>query len=349
MVSETSGWRRLKGRFLKFWRTENPKMAVVRDIVVAAGIVGLLLAAIWIYSGQPLNQAPVVSVESGSMMHGPFGSGARGNPTDYDNPPFGRIGTIDPGDIVFVKQVDEPSDVEVAFDAGHRGGYGGHGDVIVFMPNGEGKRTRVIHRAMLWVEASTEGCQPGVDCEYIVPAFCNNPFLDEWAGRSTHGLEKYCEGSSEPLIMRLERDGLVLEITEGFPCSNGSTTCSRFYSGFITKGDNNGAPDQQRMTGISGPVQIEWVIGKARGEIPWFGLIKLALYGNRSYNPATDPTAGANWKILAATAPWDIWLSLFLALGILISIPMMIDLVTRQVAKRRRKNQGPPPERPGPG
>jgi signal peptidase I len=335
---------RFKERFLKFWHTDNPKMAVVRDVAVAAAIVGLLLAIIWIYSGQPLRQAPVVSVESGSMMHGPFGSGSSSSPTHYGNPSFGRIGTIDPGDIVFVKRVDGPEDVEVAFGAGGRGGYGGHGDVIVFMPNGEPGRTRVIHRAMLFVEAVPEGCQPGVDCTYRVPAFCDNPGLDEWAGRSNHGLGKYCEGSRDPLVLRLERDGLVLDIPAeaAFPCASGGMTCPAFHSGFITKGDNNLAPDQQRQSGISQAVRIEWVIGKARGEIPWFGLIKLALYGNKSYNTGTDPTQGSNWKILAASAPWDIWLSLFLALAILVSIPMGIDVVTTRLSKRKR-GQGPPP------
>lgn len=345
MPSESSGLGRLKARLLKFWRTENPRIAVVRDVVVAAAIVGLLLAVIWIYSGQPLRQAPVVSVESGSMMHGPFASGSSSNPTEYGNPPFGRMGTIDPGDIVFVKRVRDPLDVEVAFGAGERGGYGGHGDVIVFMPNGEPGRTRVIHRAMLYVQAEPEGCQPGVNCRYIVPAFCNNPHLDEFAGRSDHGLQRYCDGSSEPLSLHLERDGLVLDTRDvPFPCADPAPTCAPFFSGFITKGDNNLAPDQQRQSGISPAVRIEWVIGKARGEIPWFGLIKLALYGNKSYNTATDPTQGANWKILAARAPWDIWLSLFIALAVLISIPMAIDVISTQLAKRRRKREGPPPE-----
>lgn len=50
------------------------------------------------------------------------------------------------------------------------------------------------------------------------------------------------------------------------------------YSGYITKGDNNPAPDQ--MGGISGigiiePVKPEWVIGKAVFSIPYVGYAPL--------------------------------------------------------------------------
>lgn len=326
---------RLKERFLKFWHTDNAKMAVLRDIAVAGGIVLILLAAIWIYAGQPLNQAPVVSVESGSMMHGPYLSGRLSNPTGWGKPGFGRIGTIDPGDIVFVKAVDSADDIESAFGAGRRGGYGGHGDVIVYQPNAEPQRTRIIHRAMLYVEAVPEGCTPNVDCVYRIPAVCNNPAFDEW--NRGEDLEKYCSGSSDPIRLNLERDGLFLRTSDAYPCAAGAP-CPRFYSSFITKGDNNDGIDQ--MQGISGPVRIEWIIGKARGEIPWFGLIKLALYGNRNYQEQTDPTRGSNWSLLAAKAPWDIWLCLFLSLAILVSIPMLIDFVSN--LREKRRSQRPP-------
>jgi signal peptidase len=326
-------------------------MAVVRDVAVAGAIVGLLLAIIWIYSGQPLRQAPVVSVESGSMMHGPYASGSPANPTGWGRPPFGRIGTIDPGDIVFVKRIHGWQDVEPAFGTGSRSGYGGHGDVIVFMPNGDTGKTRVIHRAMLYVDVVNPGvdggCQPNVDCTYRVAAFCNNPQLAEWSHGSASDLEKYCTGSSQPLSFRLVRGGIVLDLPTDAPFPCGPTgSCARFHPGFITKGDNNLGPDQGHNTAISPAVRLEWIIGKARGEIPWFGLIKLALYGNKSYNTSTDPTGGSNWKILAASAPWDIWLSLFLALGILISVPMLVDVVSGRMANNRKKE--PPADRPPP-
>lgn len=316
-------------------------MAIVRDIVVAGGIVLLLLGGIWIYSGQPLNQAPVVSVESGSMMHGPYlGKGSQR--TGFDDPPFGRIGTIDPGDIVFVKDVDEVGDIEVAFGGGRRSGYGGHGDVIVYQPDGSSARTRVIHRAMLFVEVVPEGCVPP-ECTFKIPAACGPNFLG-YAGGDT-SVSKYCEGSKEAPKMSLRRGGLFLDIPPGWPCP--SAPCAPAYSGFITKGDNNGNMDQAiEVQRISRPVRMDWIIGKARGEIPWFGLIKLALYGNcqppGSYDPSTDPTHGSNWHIIRGCAPWDIWLSLLLSLGVLVSIPMVIDFVGTQVRKRRGGDAKPP-------
>jgi signal peptidase I len=313
-------------------------MAVLRDVAVAGAIVLVLLAGIWIYSGQPLNQAPVVSVESGSMMHGPYLSGDLGAPTGWAKPPFGRIGTIDPGDIVFVKDVDEAEDIEVVFGSGGRDGYGGHGDVIVYQPDGNEGRTRIIHRAMLYVEANVEGCVPNQNCVYRIPAVCDNPAFDTWnRGQS---LDKYCAGSSDPINLDLNRDGLRLFAPNYPPCTAPSAgSCGPFYSSFITKGDNNREVDQTH--GISGPVRIDWIIGKARGEIPWFGLIKLALYGNDNYQPRTDPTLGANWKILAATAPADIWTCLLLSMGILIAIPMVIDFIGN-IRQKRKGREGPP-------
>ena len=335
---------RLRDRFLKVWRTQNPRMAIVRDIAAAAVIVGVLLAAIWIYAGQPLSQAPVVSVESGSMMHGPFGGGEPSDVTSYGDPSFGRLGTIDPGDIVFVKRVRSASQVESAFGEGTREGYGGHGDVIVFMPNGSNSRTRVIHRAMLYVEVAEEGCMPRDaqnPCVFRIPEACN-PEFSVWAGNAN--TDKYCTGTTDLINLSLNRDGLFVTLTD-YPCW--SRGCERFTSSFVTKGDNNKFVDQDPGTGISGPVRLEWIIGKARGEVPWFGLIKLALYGNDSYGSgASDPTMGSNWKLLNATAPWDIWLSLLISLGVLISIPMGLDFVGNLRAKRKagRERRARPPE-----
>ncbi|MBI2077024.1 MAG: S26 family signal peptidase [Euryarchaeota archaeon] len=340
MPPEGPWYVRLRDRFLKVWRTQNPRMAIVRDIAAAAVIVGVLLAGIWIYAGQPLSQAPVVSVESGSMMHGPFRGGKMGIPTLYGEPPFGRVGTIDPGDIVFVKRVRSADDVETAFGDGSREGYGGHGDTTVFMPNGSNSRTRVIHRAMLYVEVEEDGCMPRAaqnPCVFRIREACN-PEFSVWAGNAN--VDKYCEGTTDLVTLSLNREGLFLTLTE-FPCWNRG--CEAYTSAFITKGDNNECADQDPCSNISAPVRLSWIIGKARGEIPWFGLIKLALYGNDSYgNGASDPTAGSNWKLLNATAPWDIWLSLLISLGVLISIPMVLDFVGNLRAKRKAEGKRPP-------
>lgn len=332
-------WRRTK----EIWRTEDSRVAVVRDIVVAAAVVGILLLSVWAYTGQSFpSQAPLVVVESGSMMHGPYRGGKLGSPTGWDDPAFGRIGTIDPGDLVLVKDVDEVDDVETAFGSGSRGGYGGHGDVIVFKPFGS-SGTPIIHRAMLLVEASPEGCTPQADCTYRVPEACGPSFSDYV--RSIQGtVEALCEGTTDPITILLERDGLELKMTN-YPCSD----CGPFYTSFLTRGDNNDHNDQMAQEGgrcnaacNSPPVRLEWVIGKARGEVPWFGMIKLMIYGNDRYRPDTDPTKGANWKIMNAMAPWDIWLSLFISVAVLVVTPVGIDLIRNQLAKREGDDRPPP-------
>ncbi len=340
-------WRRTK----QVWRTEDSRVAVARDVVVAAAVVGILLMSVWAYTGQAFpSQAPLVVVESGSMMHGPYRGGQIGDPTGWGNPAFGRVGTIDPGDLVLVKDVDSVDDLETAFGSGGRGGYGGHGDVIVFKPFGDADGTPIIHRLMLLIIAEPEGCTPQVDCTYRVPEACAPEFAEYV--RSIQGtIEALCAGTTQPITIHLERDGLELKMT-GYPCDS----CGPFFTSFLTRGDNNNHDDQRASEGgrcdascNSPPVRLEWVIGKARGEVPWFGMIKLMIYGNERYRPDTDPTRGDNWKVLAATAPWDIWLSLFIAVGVLVATPVTIDVIRNQVARRADKRDGRPPPGEGDG
>ena len=70
---------KLKEQFLRFWHSDNEKISIVRDILVALTAVAIVLLLLWSYTGQWFG-APMVAIESGSMMH--------------DNEPFGRFGTI---------------------------------------------------------------------------------------------------------------------------------------------------------------------------------------------------------------------------------------------------------------
>jgi hypothetical protein len=66
-------------------------------------------------------------------------------------------------------------------------------------------------------------------------------------------------------------------------------------------GDNNIAPtpggtgEVDQTYGISGLVQSTWVIGVARGMIPWFGSVKLLLEGNSAEVPIQS------WEFLGIT------------------------------------------------
>lgn len=319
---------RLRDRLKAFWRSENPRVSLLRDVLVVGLVILVVLGGIWVYSGQPLSRSPVVMVESGSMMHG-----AR---MGWDAPGFGRLGTIDPGDIVIVKKVDSWDDVEPAFGNGSRDGYGAEGDVIVYRPSGRESATRIIHRALLLVRAEPEGCRIGVDCTYQVPAACNPRFV-EW-GASPELASRLCAGTNETFDLSLRRGGLALDV-RGYPACPG---CQTFYSSLVTRGDNNGFVDQ---FGISTPVRLEWILGKARGEVPWLGMVKLSLAGNcgpgRNYSPSQDPTGASNWKILNGCAPWDVWVGFFLTVAVLALGPTAFEHGRRYWLKRRAA----PPQR----
>jgi signal peptidase len=81
------------------------------------------------------------------------------------------------------------------------------------------------------------------------------------------------------------------------------------HSGFITKGDNNPRCDQKDSL----PVSFEWIIGVARGEIPWFGSIKL-LFDDLTTNSAN-----------AGNVRQDCWAMLCVSIAILITVPVAID------------------------
>lgn len=323
-------WRE---KLRRFWHTDDPRKASIRDLLVAVGVLGILLVGLWTYAGQPFpSEAPLVVVESGSMMHGSR------SPHPYGSPGFSRVGTIDPGDLVIVKDIDEASDVETAFGSGRRSGYGGHGDVIVYRTGG----TPIIHRAMLYIEAVPEGCKPNdplEGCAYRIPETCGDGF-GAFVKAGDADWSQYCEGSSDPITLSLERDGLTLSISN-YPCQN---VCDPFYSGFFTKGDNNPQQDQAPTHSLQGQsksrlIRVEDIVGKARGEIPWFGLVKLALFGNPNYREGSDPTGAEQWKILNARAPWDIWVALFIAIGLLLALPPALEFGVRKFRERRDRDK----------
>lgn len=214
--------KRIKELFLKFWRSENGKIALLRDVFVAVIAVLIIVTALWAYTSQWFG-VPMVAIETGSMMH--------------PDEPFGRLGTIDPGDMVLLVKVNTRSDVVTYIEAKNLGRddlktYGDYGDVIVYRPMGSYEVTQIIHRAMCWVE---------YDEEY-----------------ETYTVEVY------DIINETSINIPELDITGYRPS----------HSGFITKGDNNAYTDQ--TGGIcSQPIKLEWTSGKARSELPWIGTINL--------------------------------------------------------------------------
>ncbi len=269
-------------------------MSWVRDIAVAVLIMAVVLAAIFAYTQV---WPPLVVVESSSMQHG--------DTTSY-------IGVIDTGDLVFVQNAPARSDV-VTYLEGRATGYatyGDYGDVIVFRLARSPQETPIIHRAVM----------------YIVPngAFADVPAL---AGLPTTQWEGYRNGVPTESPYNLSA---VTIHDMGYNHDLGITFNLAYFvsafrtPGYITMGDNNAYhecfPVKDPCTSAN-PYDTEWfpaqgdIIGHARGEIPWFGLIKLLL--------APTGQCARYWG--DPCAPQNSWDSLIVALVVLISLPFLLE------------------------
>lgn len=223
----------IKDMFRRFWKSDNNKVSIARDVVIALLAVFVILMLLWGYTGQWF-AAPMVAIESGSMEH---------QPPNYPAAPFGRLGTIDAGDMVLVQKVMKRSDVvphggpiEGAQAQNGWQSYGNYGDVIIYKPMGRTDVSQIIHRAMCWVDVYSKD------------------------GETTYTILDY--GVYNETTLTIPQLGLHNR-------DPGWT-----QSGFLTKGDNNEICDQ--ISDICPqPVLVSWISGKARLEIPWLGTINL--------------------------------------------------------------------------
>ena len=273
-----------KDLFLRFWHSDNEKISLIRDIVVALLVVLIILMALWAYTGQWF-AAPMVAIESGSMMH--------------EDEPFGRLGTIDAGDMVLLVKVNGRDDIVTRggdFSGAKAQGEGGlqtyseYGDVIVYKKYGRSDEDQIIHRARCWIE------------------------YNETYG--TYTVEEY--GLYNKTSVTIGELGLM--------------KYKPSHSGFITQGDNpitNNRCDQ--AGGIcSEPIRPEWITGKARSELPWIGTINLLF---------NDLITGGFWdeseEITVYNVPSDCITCLVVLIVVLISIPISLDVYDYY----RRKSQ----------
>jgi len=207
----------------------------------------------------------MVAIESGSMMH--------------PNEPFGRIGTIDAGDMVFLVKVNKKADVVAnALEDSDTYQYWDYGDVIVYRPYGDENRDQIIHRAMAWVEYNEQ--------------------------YKTFTVEGYEEQNTNVTSINIPE----LSLNKYIPKNP--------HSGFITKGDNpftNPTTDQEG--GICDElIKVEWISGKARGELPWIGTLNLIF---------NDIIGG---KSTLQNVPSDSITCLIILIVVIVSIPISFDV-----------------------
>ncbi len=269
----------------------------VRDAVIAMAFVASVLLVMYAYTGL---WPPLVVVESNSMMH------------SEDNTSY--IGVIDTGDMVLVKDVDTPDDIVTymeGFVDGHRT-YGDYGDVIIYKKMGSEISTPIIHRAIVNLEANEDG-------SYRCEALRDAP-EDKW--NVTGGSDSWDHLTSTLIIYNVGYRNTSVNIDIASILSEFRRANSDPTDGFITRGDHNTGVDQSyRSTYV--PVDIDWVVGKARGEIPWFGLLKLWV---------TDS--------LGSEAPENSVRSLWVSIAVIVVVPIAIDVVLtykirKKIARKR--------------
>ncbi|PKK86611.1 MAG: S26 family signal peptidase [Thermoplasmata archaeon HGW-Thermoplasmata-1] len=274
------------------WKGRTPYLAALRDVAIAIAAVAIIMSALWGYTGQPFPKtAPMVVIESGSMMH--------------DDSPYGKLGTIDPGDLVLVKRTGVREDVATYAYESNAGGarqrYGTYGDVIIYRPYNAANRTPIIHRAVLWLDYDED------TGSYDLPE------LGLYGQSGTVTIEGYGYNGA---TVRLNLAALL------------SNPAAR-HDGFITLGDNNNGAYDQGGSICTEPILPEWIIGKSRGEIPWFGLIKLAIQGNNVY-----PQEGWS-RVGRAYAPTDLWVCLGICIAAIVTVPIAVDVTTSIIEKRK--------------
>jgi signal peptidase len=266
-----------------------------RDILIAVIVMAVIIGSLWGYTG---NWPPMVVIESNSMMHG----------SDSN------VGVIDTGDLVLVKEVNGQSDVKSYWDGKKTNyeTYGSYGDVIIFRKNGQDD-TPVIHRAVLWVEYNASG---------------HNNKYPEFGSFDVPSQGQY--NTTKTWISNYKPKGGNLSINLMELLTNFRTYKREPHSGFLTKGDNNIQVDQlSTLRDSKGravePIKPEWVVGKAEGELPWFGLIKLFVGGETGEQGKAAPPTSVNMLIVS--------------IALIVIIPILLDVSFSIIGKRRKKKR----------
>jgi signal peptidase len=280
-----------------------------RDVAIAFIIVGIIMGAIMAYSQI---WPPMVVIESESMQHSDTQS---------------SIGTIDTGDLVLVRKSPYKSDV-VTYVEGRAKGYktyGDYGDVIVFRKYGAPPpATPIIHRPMVYLEWNYT-----TNSSFDIPGMKGLEMNKDWGGTNPGDI---------PVTSYYNLSGRVWIKDVGYTKKNLTITLQTFIEPFknsdnradiyLTAGDHN---LQHTNTPDPWYVKQEWIIGVARGELPWFGLIKLML------NPEGGNCCSAGWGDPAA--PKNSWDGLLISLILIITIPIVLDFVIGFISDMRAKKK----------
>jgi signal peptidase I len=278
---------------------------LARDGLIALAIVAIVLGILYAYAGV---WPPLVVVESESMQH----SGSESS-----------LGVIDTGDMVFQQQAPTRESI-ITYVEGRASGYaayGDFGDVIIFrQPR---SAVPIIHRAILYATFEVYTVNFTEHTAADVPDLLNLP-PSEWSATNRDGAttEPYNLTSLTIRDMGLKRDTDLTITFDRFAKEN--------RSGFITMGDNNlrvqcvAQPNCDAGYDYPFVPRVQDVQGRARGEIPWLGLLKLTL------QPTSDGCCPRGWGSTGPDgAPKNSWDSLTVTLIFLFALPFLIEYAGR--------------------
>ncbi len=298
------------------------KRGNARDFLYIALGVGVVFGLLFAYAGV---WPPVFTVETGSMMHVDRVEWFSGQgDTRDDETSFGRIGTLDPGDLVLIKAIDGPEDV-TTFAQAEEEDYGMPGEVIAFRLEVDQQQRTIIHRAMTYVSIEGEGDQ----ARYRVY------WSQAW---DEHGD-----------CVRTPTYVCTFSIDQGVTIDElGIQGQSFTQPGFITKGDNvasnpgaDQAPPADPTAGALAPQPIlpSAVVGEAQGEVPALGLLRVAFSGQTLKN-AEMQGHDAWLRIGNVVAPLDLWGLVLIELGLMVTAPLFVTVARDFFRKPTRKVTG---------
>jgi len=287
---------------------------LLRDVGIAVLIVVIILGAIFAYTRV---WPPMVVIESNSMQH---------------DDGVSYIGVIDTGDLVLVQSAPQRSDITTWVEGKAIGyqTYSNYGDVIIFKKlNYE---TPIIHRPIFWMDYN-----PATK-KFNITSLESPAMAGLWGGTYSNLTPVKVPRNLDGNIWIKDsgwRGNLNITFRIGNSFIGPNLSSPRYQrGGYVTLGDNNaykgGGYDDYL-------VRQEDVYGKARGELPWFGLIKLTL----------APSLGVcctGWG--DPRAPRNSWDSLVISLVVIIVAPIALDisfaLWNRRKLKRAESEKGEP-------
>ncbi|MGD0588079.1 MAG: S26 family signal peptidase [Thermoplasmata archaeon] len=255
-----------------YWRARD---SLFFEPLVALAIIVLLLVSLFAYTQ---NWPPVYVVESDSMQHGSSD----------------QLGLINTGDLVLAQKMSV-SDI-TPYVTGVQTGYttyGEYGDVLLYWPNGQ-TTTPIIHRAILYLQWDPNGSYNATDLNGLPCGSASNAVYAYYPYAPTDpGSTPSCRTTAMSGYLELYHigwDSLNISLDLTYPALGR-------HSGFLTLGDANPLPDQAGQTtpAISALVEPGWIIGVARGMIPWFGSVKLLLQGQAGEVPPQS------WQFMGLT------------------------------------------------